>query len=238
MGRPMTLTDYEGYVIRAVNFRDNDQMITFLTADGLLSFLARGVSKVTSKNSAACRLLSHSKVSLSDGKAGGKSLAEGLCLEPAPEKEDLPTMASLTLLTELTAQTVQEDEAPKAYPWLAKALEAIRNGFDPLTADLIYFAHLLAIAGFGLNVDECVYCGEKRGIVGISYQDGGFVCKRCLNESSTEADPRKLKIIRYIFKCGLEDFTRVSFAKDECKTLLGELGRYLNDLTGVTIKSL
>jgi DNA repair protein RecO (recombination protein O) len=234
----MTTSDFEGYVIRAVNYRDSDQMITFLTPDGLISFLAHGVNKPTSKNGPSCRLLSHSKITLSQGKVGGWSLSESICLDPAPEKEDLATMASLTFLTELSAQTIQEDEAKEAYPWLSSAVEAIRKGFDPLTACLIYFAHLLVISGFGLNVDGCVYCQEKRNIVGISYQDGGFVCKNCLNDSGTEASPRKLKIIRYCFRCGLEDFSRVSFQKDECKDLLTEWGLYLNDLTGVTLKSL
>jgi DNA repair protein RecO (recombination protein O) len=234
----MTLTEKEGYVVRAVNYRDSDQMISFLTEDGLVSFLARGVNKPTSKNAAACRLLAHSKLSLSTGKGGGLALSEGICLDPAPEQEDLARMAALTFLTEITAQMIQEDEAQDAYPWLEAAVENMRKGFDSLTSCLLLFAHYLILSGFGLNVDECVFCGEKRNIVGISYQDGGFVCRHCLDESSQEATPRKLKIIRYAFRCQVSDFPRIAFAKEECQELLAEWGRYLNELTGVTLKSL
>ena len=233
-----TLTEREGYVIRAANFRDSDQMISALTSDGLISFLARRVNKPTSKNGPACRLLAHSKFSLSEGKAGGFSLRESLCLAPAPEKEDLLTMASLTFIAELSSKTLQGEGLGKEYPWLARAVEAIREGFDPLTSVLVLFAHYLALEGFGLNVDECVYCGAKTGIVGLSYQDGGFVCRKCLNESATEANSRKLKIIRYCFRCGLSDFSRVTFQKEECIGLISELCQYLNDLTGVRLKSL
>lgn len=232
------LSEREGYVIRAVNFRDNDQMVSLLTSDGLVSFLARGVNKPTSKNGAACRLLSHSKVSLAIGKGGALSLSESICLDPAPEKEDLVTMASLTFIAELSAQMLSGDGSGADYPWLQAAVEAIRGGFDPLSSCLLLFAHYLVVEGFGLNVDGCVYCGKKTDIVGISYEDGGFVCRHCLSDSASEASPRKLKIIRYIFRSGLADFSRVSFEKDECKSLLGELGLYLNDVTGVTLKSL
>jgi len=238
MGRAMTLSDYDGYVIRTVNYRESDQMITFLTPNGLISFLAHGVNKPTSKNAASCRLLSHSKVSLTEGKVGLLSLSEGICLAPIPEKEDLTTMASLTFLAELSAQVLQGDDSPKAYPWLEASVEAIRSGFDPLTSCLLYFAHILLISGFGLNVDECVYCGKKKDIVGITYQDGGFICRHCLSDSGTETKPRELNIIRYSFRCGLEDFRRVAFTKEECCQLLLKFSDYLNNLTGVKLKSL
>jgi DNA repair protein RecO (recombination protein O) len=230
------ITNIEGYVIHLSSYRENDAMVNVLTKDGISSFSARGILKPNSKNGGACQLLSLSRFSLS-GKDGG-TLAEAIGVTPVNGKDDLGTLASFSFLAEITAKTVQSEEAVEIYPWLDGTLKAIAKGFDPLTASLVYFAHVLVIEGYGLNVDACVYCGEKNGIAGLSYSDGGFVCKNDLADDSLKISPRKLKIMRYIFRCGLSDISRVSFEKEETKDLFRELGRYLNDLTGVTLRSL
>lgn len=231
------ITNIEGYVIHLSSYRENDAMVNVLTKNGIVSFLGRGILKPGSKNAGACQLLSLSRFSLS-GNDGGGTLAEAICLSPVNGKDSLANLASFSFLAELTAKTVQSEEASEVYPWLEGVLNAIAQGFDPLTASLLYFAHVLVIEGYGLNVDACVYCGEKNGIVGLSYSDGGFVCKNDLADDSQKISPRKLKIMRYIFRCGLVDIPRVAFEKEETKDIFKELGLYFSDLTGVTLRSL
>jgi hypothetical protein len=61
----------------------------------------------------------------------------------------------------------------------------------------------------------------KPRIAGISYADGGFVCKEDLQDGVEACDPRKLKILRYAFRCKVERFSPCfSFGKDECQDLL------------------
>jgi DNA repair protein RecO (recombination protein O) len=232
------MIEAEGFVLRVSSYKENDAMVTILTKEGLVSFLARGIFKPTSKNRAAAQLLGLARFSLNESAAGSYSLAESVPLASPDGKEDLPTLAALSFLAELCSKTVQNEEAPEVYPWLAKTLQAMADGFDPLTAALIFFARLLVIEGYGLNVDSCVYCGGKTGIVGVSYADGGFVCQNDLAGDAQKASARKLRILRFIFRCGLEDLGRVSFGKDETKEIFGDLGRYLSDLTGVALRSL
>jgi DNA repair protein RecO (recombination protein O) len=231
-------TTKTGYVVRVVPYKESDAMISLLTAEGLVSFSARGIAKTTSKNAGSCRLLSFSSFLLTESGSGSFSLKEGNLLKAPPEKEELAILASLSFLSELASKVMQEEEAVALYPWLEEALEAIRGGFDPFSTSLLYFAHLLVESGYGLEVDECVYSGKKSDIVGVSYEDGGFVSRGYESPSTHLFSPRKLKIIRYAFRCPLNSFTRVSFEKGECLEILEELSQYLNDLTGVTLKSL
>jgi DNA repair protein RecO (recombination protein O) len=232
-----TITDISAYVIRLSPYKDNDAMVTVLSESGLQSFLARGILKPTSKNAAACQLLAFSDFSLAAGKNGGLSLSEARCRLPIDGKDDFERLTAFSFLAELSAKMIQNDEAVPLFPWLKAALDAIDSGFDPFSAALVYLAHVLLTAGYGLDVDECVYCGSKKDIAGISYADGGFVCRNDLQEGVQEASARKLKILRYLFRCQLSDLSRVAFEKEECQGLFRELALYLNDLTGVELKS-
>lgn len=213
-------------------------MVKLFSSDGYHSFLARGAEKPTGKAFGAVQLLSYSKISCLSGTSGGLSFKEGVSLKQADGRDSLERLSAYSFLAELTDKLIQEDEAVEAYPWFAEAMKALEGSFSPFTAILIVLAHDLEIAGYSLEVDECVSCGSKKNIAGISYSEGGFVCQNDLSDATEACSARKLKIIRYLFKCTIADFSRVSFEKDECQDLLRELSQYLNDLTGVTLKSL
>jgi DNA repair protein RecO len=231
------LTEVEGYVVHLSNYKDNDAMVNVFSGDGAVSFLARGVLKPTSKNAAACQLLSYSRFSLDSGKNGSLSLKEAQSLAPIDGRDSLERLTAFSFLSELTSKLVQEDEAKDAYPWLDATMKALEGNADAFSVSLIYFAHLLILCGYGLDVDECIYCQSKTNIKGVSYSDGGFVCANEMDEGATPLDSRHLKILRYIFRCGIPDIARVSFTKEECKGFLQSLSQYLADLTGVELKS-
>ncbi|OPZ35305.1 MAG: DNA repair protein RecO [Tenericutes bacterium ADurb.BinA155] len=229
----------EGIIIHLTTLKESDAMVNAIGPEGLFSFYARGINKITSKNLGAVQALSHSKLTLTIGKEGSFTLKEGEAIESFVVSDDLEALAVLNFVMELTAKIVQPDEAPAAYRWLLASLKAIKGKSNPLTVGLIYFAHLLNNGGIGLDVDECVICHSKTHIIAISYEDGGFVCESCYDpETMHTASPRKLKILRYLFRCQIEDLPRVSFTKEELIPLYQELSTYLNDLTGTNLKSL
>lgn len=231
------LSEVEGYVVHLSNYKDNDAMINVFTKEGSLSFLARGVLKPTAKNAAACQLLSYSHFSLDPGKRGILSLKEAQSITPIDGRDSLERLTTFSFISELTSKLVQEDEAKDAYPWLEATMKALEAGADAFSVALIYFAHLLILCGYGLDVDECVYCQSKTNIKGVSYSDGGFVCANEMDEGATPMDGRHLKILRYVFRCGIPDIARVSFSKEECQGFIQSLSQYLADLTGVQLKS-
>jgi DNA repair protein RecO (recombination protein O) len=232
-----TISNFEGYVIRTAAFKENDAMVTVLTPKGPVSFAAKGVLKPTSKNAASCQLLSFSIFSLTEIKPGNYVLAESKCLSSVDGRDSLARLASFSFLAELTSKSILPEEETEVFPWLDAVLKSIDQGFDALTASLIYFAHILVILGYGLDVDECVYCGAKQAIKGVSYAEGGFVCASHVNESTEILDARKLKILRYVFRCGIADLSRISFDKEETQGFFEKLLRYFSDLTGTDIRS-
>ncbi len=228
-----------GLVLRSNEFREADAMVNAISSDGFFSFLARGVKKLTSKNSASVQPFSFSEFLLMQSSGGALTLKQG-DLEANYQIEDsIEAMTVLSFVQELTLKLVQEDEAPLAYPYLLRACSVIKEGKDPLTIGLLYFAKVLYNGGYGLDVDECVICHKKRGIVALSYAEGGFLCREHHELSDTEKpDLMKLKVLRYAFRCKESDFPRVEFDRKETIPLYEELGRYLENLTGCRLKSL
>lgn len=228
-----------GLVLSSSELKESDAMVNAISSDGFFSFFARGVKKLTSKNAASVQPFSFSQFLLTQGSGLGLSLKQGALEANYQIEGSIEGMMVLSFVQELTLKFVQEDEAPSAYPYLIKACSSIKEGKDPLTIGLLYFAKVLSNAGYGLDVDECVVCRKKRGIVALSYEEGGFLCAehRSFSESGEE-DLMKLKILRYLFRCEESDFPRVEFERMETLPLYAELGRYLENLTGCRLKSL
>ena len=230
----------EGIVLRQTITKEADAMVDCLGPEGVFAFYARGIGKLTSKNGASCSALSHSIFTLIVSSNGSLSLSEAKPLESfLPSSSDLSQFAVLSFLQELSAKLLQDGEGEEIYPWLLQTLKKIKEGFDPLTAGLIYFAHLLVDFGIGLDVDECIVCHKKSSIAAISYEDGGFLCKDHFQEGNGQlAGAQKLKIIRYLFRVPLEMIDKIAFEKEDALPFYKELGQYLHDQTGASLKSI
>lgn len=232
------LIQLEGYVLRVSPFKEADAMVTCLGKDGLFSFLARGIKKLTSKNAGSCRVLTYSKFSL-NASADHKSLSlsESSPLFAIEEKDDLLWMSAVSFLAELNARLLTEEDAVDVFPAFDTTMKAIRNGYPIHSACLLYFAKLLTLMGYGLEVDECVISGSKQNIVGVNYDEGGFISEPYANELTLRLGSRYLKILRYAFRYPLSDFGRVAFEKEESIELISQLANYAENLTGVRLKS-
>ena len=231
--------EFEGIVIRRTSFKEGAAMITVLSKDKIHSFLAKGVLKLTSKNAPSVNLFTKSNFQVFHGQ-DGDWLRVGEIIKSYPNiSSNLEKLAILDFVSELTNNLLSSQDAKDVYNFLEETLKCIDENFSPWTALLIYFAHVLSVAGYGIDIDSCALCGKKTEIVSISYKEGGFICKNCFDQTKhPKVDIRKLKIIRYIFKIDINNFEKVTFGKEECKDLIFELAEFLNRVSQIEFKSL
>ena len=231
--------EFEGIVIRRTTYKEGAAMISVLTKDKIRSFLAKGVLKITSKNAPSVNLFTKSLFQTYNGEEGDW-LRVGEVISSYPNiTKSFEKLAVLDFISEITNSLIGSGDAKDVYSLLEKPLECLNGEFSPLTATLIYFAKVLIASGYGLDVDSCAICGKKEAITALCYKDGGFICKNCFDSSNhVKTDPRKLKIIRYIFKVDLANFDRVTFSNDECKEIIFELSEFLNLTSQIEFKSL
>lgn len=231
--------EFEGIVIRQTPFRDHDAMVTVLSNDKIRSFLVRGALKYESKLGPSVNMYTKSRFQISRGKEG-YALRNSEILDSYENiKVNIEALAVQDFLGELTNKLIQSDDAESIYPSLVRSLELLNSKFSPYTVAIIYFAKVLEAAGFGLNVDSCQICGKKDDIVALSYKDGGFICRNCLSPlKHVKSDPMKLKMIRYIFKVDLDNYSKVEFDKRACLEIILELSKFLDDVSQLNLKSI
>ena len=231
--------EFEGIVIRRTSYKEGSAMISVLTKDRIRSFLAKGVLKITSKNAPSVNLFTKSRFQTFNGEEGDW-LRVGEVISSYPNiTKSFEKLAILDFISEMTNSLIGSNDAKDVYMFLKKTLECLDGEFSPFTALLIYFAKVMKASGYGMDVDSCTICGKKTQISAISFKDGGFICQNCFDASiHTKTDPRKLKILRYIFKVDIDNFTKVAFSNEECKDIIFELCDFLNFVSQIEFKSL
>ena len=68
--------DVDGIVIKQNPYKEKDAMVSILTKDGIVSFLARSVQSISSKNKSSCLPFSYSTFTLNT-KLDKLSLVQG-----------------------------------------------------------------------------------------------------------------------------------------------------------------
>lgn len=231
--------EIDGIVIKTTQFNDNDLIVNAITNKGLVSFLAKGVLKIDSKNSASLQILSKSHFQITSGKKG-YSLRTGILINPIlNEINDFSFLAVLNYISELTYKTIiTNDDAVNIYPFLEKTQLILSKNIHPLTDLLFYISRIMKCIGIGLNIDKCQKCGKTSRIVGVSYSNGGFICEDCFNRlNAVKYNIDELKTLRYIFKTDLEHYDETEFSNECCLKLIFDLTTFIENLTSVRISS-
>lgn len=225
-----------GVIIQRSFLKESDAIVTALGEEGYFSFYCHGLGKSNK-----------SKSGIVEGAYGEFVLtikgSNYTCNEFSPlklmlPKDGLESFALTSFILESVKKLIAEEDGPAAYPWLYGSLSAISEGKEPFCASLIAFAHFLEISGIGLNVDSCSICGSKSNIIGVSFEDGGFVCSSCKPGKASGENREILKIYRYIFKAPFSDFGRVKFSKELALPILLELVLHAEKSLGLTWHSL
>ena len=228
----------EGIVLSLVPQKEKDAMVSLLTEEGFLSFYAHGAHRVGTLPSLLCQELAYGKYVLSESSSHSLTLKEGKLFSLLRPREDLECHYAASAILEFASHHLHEEDASATYPWLKEAFGCLSKDNDPISVLLMFLCASARIGGYGLQVDRCVICGKQQGIVALSPDLGGFVCKDCLEPSMSPNDPTVLKIFRHAYRCPLEDLNRVTYPKKEAREALRILAPILFDQWGGKLHSL
>ena len=188
----------EGIVISQNAYKEKDAMVSVVPKDGIVSFLARSILSIASKNKASCLLFSYSQFTLSS-KQDKLTLSQGKLIKSYYHFYDsLESLSSINLINECIVKFVDEDNTI-LFDYLKNYLELLDRGFDEITLTLIMLAQIVKSSGYALEYNSCVLCGSKTNIVNISYTHGGFICKKCASSKMNRLSREYLKTYRYVF---------------------------------------
>jgi DNA repair protein RecO (recombination protein O) len=172
-------------VLKRRDFRENDQMITLYTREkGKISALARGVKKITGKNSAFLEPFFYVEAEIIPGK-DVHHLAKAVGLESYKNiRASLAKSLAAGRVVSLVDRLVEENERDiKIFSLLKNWLDFVNEKSSGPGHSYGFLARLFKIIGFEPALDRCVICGKPRANKSsktyFSLTRGGVVCADC-----------------------------------------------------------
>ncbi len=250
------------FVTDAINIKsyplsENDNIIVMFSKDrGLIKGIAKGVKKPKSKLGARMQSLVCNKLMLNQGK-NLDVIREAQAINPFNKlRHDLDKLNYSIYVTEIIGNFCREDteeiqEVNKnIYELFYKTLENISNAQDNthIVLSVIKFQlKFMKMMGFGLELSHCLRCSSPINEHSyFSYDNGGVVCRHCLEESTSNSGYKiKIHIKIKEFLCELLDIdinktTKYDELVNEKVTAscFNLLRKYIDNQTGRECKAL
>ena len=195
----------DGLVVRQVNYKDNDQILTVLTKEhGLMTLKARGVRSRSSRLKGACQLLAYSEFTAFENR-GFHTIDEANAIQMFPELRTDIELLSLASYFAQVAEVLSQEDMPNP-----ELLSLTLNAFYALcrrlcTPELVKAAVELRAAclgGYTPELSGCAVCGDPEP--DRFDVRGGILC--CASCSAGEGlrlpvSPGSLAAMRYLVSC-------------------------------------
>lgn len=230
-------------VLNKTAYKDSDSIITALKEDGLFSFKVRGSQSPTNPFQWLNNPLTVAEVEFAGPQTYKYPILKRatLLLSPMTNEQTFSDLMAINMVSEITNKMLEDEEKHLLYNDIINFIDNYtKKDADVLTMLLIYLAKATKVAGFELEVNKCVHCGSKSNIVAFSFEEGGFICKHCLQEDiNRDLTPSQMKLVRFVFSA--PDFSyKVSenITENDKKTLLFKMNTFINDIIGTNIESI
>lgn len=180
MARERTVV--KGIVLRSVDTKESDKILTVLTDAGKIPVTAKGARGRKSRVTACTQLLAYSELTLNES-CGWQYLGEGATIELFDGvRRDIELLSLASYFAELTEAVVMEEgEYGGILSLLLNALYALGQlEKPPALVKAAFELKLMSLIGFEPLADACAFCGapEPEGAV-LDVREGVICCARC-----------------------------------------------------------
>lgn len=223
MARERTVV--KGIVLRAVDTKESDRILTLLTPHGKLPVAAKGARSRKSRVTACTQLLAYAEFTLSESH-GWQYLVEGNTIELFDGvRRDIELLSLASYFAELTeAAALENVESGGMLSLLLNALYALGTLKKPQAQVKAAFElKLMSISGFEPLADACAYCGtsDPEDPV-LDVREGVVRCRKCGKEEGGMSMPLSsgaLAALRWVLYGKVKRLYSFSLAEPDLKQL-------------------
>lgn len=235
----MQQTERTAIVLRYVNYRDNDRMLTlFSPTQGRIEALARGCRKPRSPILNASEPFALGDFELYQKGAHLTVISASLIETFYPLRQDFDRLAVGAYLLEVTEGFIQPGiPAQELFMLLLHTLSRLTftsQPWKPLVAG--FLLHLSACEGFRPRLHHCVHCGGRLTegeSLWFDGHEGGLVCRACHQPGHTPVSAAQAKWLRTMLNAGSAAWVDTP----DCIAPLRLLRQYTEGRLGRTIKA-
>ena len=221
-------------------YKEKDAVISAISEDQFITFLARGIKNPKSKNISINNALTIADIELMDGNFKHPILKSSKPLfTPLRLDMDSKYLGSLLFINEIVNFLFPDEDKPKMFKCVEDSVTALKKGKDWLLTLMLFMAETIRLGGFELEVNKCVNCGSKSNIVAFSFIEGGFICQNCTNETiSHDLNKNQMILLRKIFNSRDLRLLDTPYNYDEAYILLKKFVEFIEEAFGYHFKNL
>ena len=227
-------------ILSVSTYKEKDAVISAISENEYITFLARGINGPKSKNMPINNALTIADIELMDGNFKCPVLKSSKQLfTPMRLEMDSKYLGSLLLMNEITNYLFPDEEKHKMFKALGEGIELLKKKNDWLMTILLFLATAIREGGFELEVNCCVRCNGKNRIVAFSFEEGGFICEKCIDEEiSRDLTKDQMILLRKIFNA--RDFALLDtpYDKEDAEILLRRIIGFSEEAFGYHFKNL
>lgn len=195
----------DGLVVRQVNYKDNDQILTVLTKEhGLMTLKARGVRSRSSRLKGACQLLAYSEFTVFENR-GFHTIDEANAIQMFPElRTDIELLSLASYFAQVAEVLSQEDMPnPELLSLTLNALYALcRRLCTPELVKAAFELRAACLGGYTPELSGCAVCGDPEP-ARFDVRGGILCCASCSAGEGLRlpVSPGSLAAMRYLVSC-------------------------------------
>ena len=225
--------------LKITNYKEKDGIIDAISSEGVISLLCRGIFDPKSSNALLNNPLTIAEIETSEGKYKYPVIKSSMLINsPINPHADLRYMSVLMLISEVTNFLLSDEEKPVIYNHLKDTIQTLKNGIDPYRIAIVYLAQALKISGYDFLVNECVLCGNKKDIVTFSFNDGGFICRKCYTpDIPTPFNKNQMLALRESFVTDGSHILYPDISDEEMVFIIHKFKEFIQDSYGYHLKA-
>lgn len=232
------IDSFEGIVLTETNYSESSKILNVLTNDrGVIGVMSKGCRNVKSKLRGVSRKLVYGKFHVYY-KENGLSTLIGVDLISSFSKTmmDLEKISFASYLLDLSYQVMKQNDESDIFVLLKDTLLKIEDGFNPLVLCNILELKLLDYLGVRPSIDACSICGSDKGIVSLSADTGGYVCRNCFSSEGYVSE-KTIKMIRLYYYVEIKNISKLDVSSEVSREINQFLDMYYERYTGLYLKS-
>ena len=234
----MKIDSFEGIILTETNYSESSKILNVLTEDrGVIGIMSKGCRNIKSKLRGVSRKLIYGKFHVYY-KENGLSTLIGVDLINSFSKTmmDLERISYASYLLDLSYQVVRQNDDNQIFELLRDTLLKIEDGLEPLVLSNILELKLLDFLGVRPSIDACSICGSDKGIVTLSSDSGGYVCRNCFSNEGYVLD-KTIKMIRMYYYVDIKNISKLDVSSEVSREINQFLDMYYDRYTGLYLKS-
>lgn len=236
----------KGIVIKAVDYKDSDKIVTIFSADfGLIHARVRGVKKAKAKLAFAVQPFAFIEFMLTS-KGGFYTVINATSIDQFFNITlDFDDYIFMLGALEVCEKTVKEnDPQNKLFLLLLNSLKSVcYDDANSMNVFIKFMIESMKLLGFNLELKTCACCGDKLSnkMFPFSYDYNGMLCAKCSNKNEfLELTLGEFAILSKIDASTIEGLSTLKFLSRNdlvsVISLLVKIFRLLTDEEIVTIK--